>query len=221
MEELEKQIKQKELNLIHGGQVMEKAAKQNAELKFTEQQLLERQLAEEKLKQDLKNAEETENYMNQQYKSQQEELDSKTSALKKLWDRYKSKEQLLLEIQEEFAAEREELMDNLRELTQQIRFRDVILETYVPLSVLQLIEERAEWDSLDDNWVIPCTEYAGNNFQRNEIPEGEYVPPPVSIEQMARLLHGSSFDPSRDMDSIQTPQMQEIYMSAAVCTFLY
>ena len=47
--------------------------------------------------------------------------------------------------QDEFSIEREELMDSVRELTQQIRFRDVVLESYVPLSVLQLIEDRAQW----------------------------------------------------------------------------
>lgn len=51
----------------------------------------------------------------------------------------------LNELQEEFAAEREELMDHLRALTKEIRLRDVVLESFVPLSALQLIEERAQW----------------------------------------------------------------------------
>ena len=215
LEKLEQQIRDKEKNLIHGGQVMEKAAKQNVDLQLTEQKLVERQQAEERLKQDLKAAEENEMYMNHQFESQQQELDMKTASLKRLFEKYKQREAALAELQEEFAAEKEELMDNLRELTQQIRLSDLILESYVPLSILQLIEERAEWDSAGDCWLIPGTEFAGNNMMRNEPSEHDYKPPPVSVERLARLLHGTSFDPARDMAAISSPQMQEIYLSAA------
>ena len=48
------------------------------------------------------------------------------------------------------------------QLTREIRLRDVVLESFVPLSALQLIEERAQWDAMNDAWHIPGIEYAGN-----------------------------------------------------------
>ncbi len=38
----------------------------------------------------------------------------------------------------------------------------MVLESFVPLSALQLIEERAQWDAMNDAWHIPGIEYAGN-----------------------------------------------------------
>jgi hypothetical protein len=50
-------------------------------------------------------------------------------------------------------------------LTREIRLRDVVLESFVPLSALQLIEERAQWDAMNDAWHIPGIEYAGNQVR--------------------------------------------------------
>ena len=52
-------------------------------------------------------------------------------------------------------------------------------------------------DPMNDLWHIPATEYAGNNIQRPENSELDYRAPPISMDRMARLLQGSSFDPTR------------------------
>jgi hypothetical protein len=92
------------------------AAKQRIELTHAERELSERHALEERLKADLRTAEQNEAYMKQQYVSQEQELEIKTGKLKQLWAAYKGREQELSELQEEFAAEREELMDHLREV---------------------------------------------------------------------------------------------------------
>jgi kinesin family protein 3/17 len=104
-----------------------------------EKELADRLAAEQKLKADLMAAEQNEAYMKQQYVSQEQELEIKTMKLKQLWAGYKSREQELAELQDEFAAEREELMDHLRQLTREIRLRDAMLESFMPLSALQVL----------------------------------------------------------------------------------
>lgn len=60
----------------------------------------------------------------------------------------------------------------LSQLTREIRLRDVVLESFVPLSALQLIEERAQWDAMNDAWHIPGIEYAGNQVWKGGLTRG-------------------------------------------------
>ena len=99
MARLEATIAEKEARLLHGGQILDAAAKQREALTHAERELAERLAADERLRQELLAAEQNEAYMKQQYVSQEQELEIKTAKLKQLWAAYKQREQELSELQ--------------------------------------------------------------------------------------------------------------------------
>jgi hypothetical protein len=76
---------------------------------------------------------------------------------------------------------------------------------------LQLIEERAQWDAVNDQWHIPGIEYAGNHMRRADPPDELYRPAPISYERLSRMVGGS----------IQQQQLLSLAASAATCDAEY
>jgi len=60
--------------------------------------------------------------------------------------------------------EREDLMDRIRELTNEIRLKHLIIDQFIPAQEYMKIERRAEWADEFDNWTIPNLEFTGNNM---------------------------------------------------------
>ena len=86
----------------------------------------------------------------------------------------------------------------------------------MPLSALQLIEERAQWDTLNDAWHIPGIEYAGNNMRRGDAPDELYRPPPISYERLSRMVHGGSGGGVQP-----TPHLQSLLQVRACCRVVF
>eukprot|EP01006_Ploeotia_vitrea_P037465 TRINITY_DN66130_c1_g8_i1.p1 TRINITY_DN66130_c1_g8~~TRINITY_DN66130_c1_g8_i1.p1 ORF type:complete len:769 (-),score=454.54 TRINITY_DN66130_c1_g8_i1:1118-3304(-) len=198
LEEMEKAIREKQDSLLKGGVAMDQAMKQKAELERTEAELRQRREEEEKLKQQLAQAEEDELLMDRQYKSREEELVKKTKKLKKLWQKCQDNKADIEDLEDEWALEKEELVDTIRGLDRELKLKQMILESFIPAHYIEKIEQVSHWNEYLDSWEIPGYQYAGNNVDRpesrggtaggNGAGGGGAVP--------SNMMYGSNFDPA-------------------------
>ncbi len=188
-------LKEKTRLLMKGQRTLEEARKQKAELKRAEEDLRRRQEAEEKLQKKLSGARERELFLEEQYASAQDELADKTQKLKELFLRFREKQRDVKDLQDEWEVERQDLIDNMQEMDQQLKLRELILSNYVPARWLEVIEKYAHYNEYTDEWNIPGIQYASNNVQ----PDAKGRP---GAEAYARQIaaNGAQFDPMRPME---------------------
>lgn len=68
------------------------------------------------------------------YSSIQEEVEKKTKKLRKLFVKYEAAKQEVQDITEEFQAEREDLLDSIRALTQELKLKSLVIDYFIPPS---------------------------------------------------------------------------------------
>jgi kinesin family protein 3/17 len=93
-----------EEKLIRGGEVISKAALQEAALRKAEKELRERQMQEAALARELAEKEEANLQLEEHFSSLQEEVEVKTKKLKKLWNKFQQAQREVKEQEEEFAV---------------------------------------------------------------------------------------------------------------------
>jgi hypothetical protein len=93
-----------EEKLIKGGEVISKAAQQEAALRKAEKELRERQMQEAALARELAEKEEANLQLEEHFSSLQEEVEVKTKKLKKLWGKFQQAQREVKEQEEEFAV---------------------------------------------------------------------------------------------------------------------
>ena len=92
------------------------------------------------------------------FSSLQEEADQKTRKLKKLFSKYQEKQTEVDDLNEEFQRKREDMLDSIRTLRQQLRLKDLIISAFVPPEEQQKTLSRAKWDEERESWVsFPMT----------------------------------------------------------------
>ncbi|CAM9531526.1 unnamed protein product, partial [Choristocarpus tenellus] len=63
--------------------------------------------------------------LNREFRDLEEEVEVKTKKLKKLWSKYQTAQQEVSDIQVEFQQERSDMLDTIRELTRQLKLKEV------------------------------------------------------------------------------------------------
>jgi hypothetical protein len=114
-----------EEKLIMGGKLMDKANKQEQELRRAQRELEEKQRAEERLATELAEDEAATLNLEEAFGSLQEEAEQKTIKLKKLWTKYQEQEAEIRDLGEEFQRERTDMLDTIRDLTRQLKLKQV------------------------------------------------------------------------------------------------
>lgn len=153
-EEMIEQLARMEHQLISGGKVMDKAAKQERELREAQEKIEEQKRQEMLLARELAEREDSNLLLEEQYASLQEEVDDKTRKLKKLWSKHKAATTELEDLRAEFQSEKEDMLDTIRELTRQLKLKHVLLTHFVPLDEAGVLEKRAKFDSDLDEWRV-------------------------------------------------------------------
>jgi kinesin family protein 3/17 len=161
---LQDKLRGMEEKLIKGSEVVTKAAKQEALLKKAEQELRERQLQEAALARELAEKEEAALQLEEHFSSLQEEVEVKTKKLKKLWNKYQVAIRETKDLQEEFQTERTDMLDTIRQLTQTIKLKELIIQNFIPEEIAKGIEKRAVFKEEDDQWIIPKLDLSGGNI---------------------------------------------------------
>lgn len=159
---LQGKLRAMEEKLIKGGEVISKASKQEAMLRKAEQELAQRRAQEASLARELAEKEELNLQLEEHFSSLQEEVEVKTKKLKKLWNKYQAAVREAKDLQEEFQTERTDMLDTIRQLTQTLKLKDMIIQHFIPEEVAKNIERRAQFNQEEDQWVVPRLDLTGN-----------------------------------------------------------
>lgn len=171
---------------------MDKAAIQEAELREANLRLARQEEEERRIKVEMKLKEEQAMAVEEQFTNVQEEVEIKTKKLKKLWLKYQESEQNLKDEKKAFQLEREDMLDNIRELTTQLKLKTLIIENFVPKTSVVDIESRAVWNKEKDNWDLPKLDIAGNQIRpRRPLSAGGLRRPETEYSRQRK-----TFDPS-------------------------
>jgi kinesin family protein 3/17 len=159
---LQSKLRTMEEKLIKGGEVISKASKQEAMLRKAETELAQRRAQEASLARELAEKEELNLQLEEHFSSLQEEVEVKTKKLKKLWNKYQAAMHETKDLQDEFQTERTDMLDTIRQLTQQLKLKDLIIQHFIPEEVSKNIERRAQYNQEEDTWIIPRLDLTGN-----------------------------------------------------------
>jgi hypothetical protein len=71
-----------------------------------------------------------------------------------LWAKLQEATHEITDLRGDFQREREELMNNIRELTVQVKLKASIIQHFIPVEEVNKIEHRALWDEDTQNWAL-------------------------------------------------------------------
>ncbi|EEY54892.1 kinesin-like protein [Phytophthora infestans T30-4] len=153
-DEMVSQLEALEHKLISGGRVLDKAAKQERQLREAQARVEAQKRQELQLARELAEKEDSNVLLEEQYTTLQDAVDDKTKKLKKLWAKHKAATTEIEDLKVEFQAEKEDMLDTVRELTRQLKLKHLLLSHFVPLDEAQSLEKRARYDADHDAWQV-------------------------------------------------------------------
>ncbi|GAQ91439.1 Kinesin-like protein [Klebsormidium nitens] len=173
-DELARKLKAMEDKLLHGTSngenLLDKAERFERELQQKEAELAEKRRIDEEKQRKIAELEDAQLTAEERYSSLADEIDSKTKKLKRAIAKYQGAKaeveqahREMQELNEEFQREREDLLDSIRALDQQLRLKNLIIESFVPPEEVNKIMRRAHWDEDHERWILEGVQYAGNN----------------------------------------------------------
>ncbi|PHJ26139.1 kinesin motor domain-containing protein [Cystoisospora suis] len=140
-EELVAKLKVMESKITAGSQVMQQAVEQEKELRKAQVALeRQRQKGRERvlcflafpMEQDLIQQQTQRLQLEEKFNSREEQIVSLTSRLEKLWQSFRGAMAEIDDLQQEFQAEREDLLDTIRRLIRDVKFQATIVSNFIP-----------------------------------------------------------------------------------------
>ncbi len=95
----------------------------------------------------------------------QEEVSQKSRQLAALYERYRSRRAEAGDLAASFQAEREDLLADTRSLSQAIKLKALVIDSYIPQHYQDLITSLCEWREYEETWAIAHVNVAGALFQ--------------------------------------------------------
>ncbi|GMH37875.1 hypothetical protein BSKO_05759 [Bryopsis sp. KO-2023] len=189
--ELETRIKAMESKVLHGGvnlfTKVDELTKATAE---TKEELQIRKRQEEEQKRRLAELKDMHDDFEQKYNSLEEEVAAKTSKCKSLYGTYQNKKAELKDLDLHFQAEREDLLNDVRELTQQLKLKDLSIACSIPPKYQEKIMAHCKYSEYDGSWQIEHVQFAGNSIRAQN--EASHAQETVDGDLDSGLLHGDS-----------------------------
>ncbi|KAG0439865.1 hypothetical protein HPB47_016498 [Ixodes persulcatus] len=154
-----------EKKIIVGGEnLLQKAEEQERLLEESARELEERKQKEAALREalELKEAERLD--MEERYSTLQEEAAGKTRKLKKVWTLLMGAKAEMADLQQEHQREAEGLLENVRQLSRELRLNMLLIDAYIPPEYQELLERCVQWNEDIGEWQLKCIAYTGNNM---------------------------------------------------------
>ena len=194
--ELSLKLAQLEEKLLMGGvSVLDKEEEQRMQLSKKQSEIEEKKRQERDLVYQLKNHEEQNIQIEEEYNTLTEEAASKTRKLKKLWALAVSAKMEVKDLMNEQQRERENLLETVRDITKDLKLKMFIISQYVPTEYIRLLEGFAEYDDMIDGYRIKYMQVAGNNVKMEQEEEWKsredqfqsYEVGPVLVKKKAKV----------------------------------
>ncbi|KAF7252223.1 hypothetical protein EG68_08827 [Paragonimus skrjabini miyazakii] len=173
--------------IVGGENLLEKAEAQERLLEQSAIELQRQQKRAEQLHQKLKAKEEERINIEEKYNSLQEEAAGKRRKLRKLSTTYLQAKAELEDVRSEHAREMEGLLDNIRQLKQELALHTLLIDYYIPKPYQALIEQNVQWNEDIGEWQLRCVAYTGNNMRKLEKEQPES---PTELSQVYLTYHG-------------------------------
>ena len=92
--------------------------------------------------------------MEKTYSSLQQEVDSKTKKLKKLFAKLQATRAEIADVTEEYNRDRRDLEDTQKELLKELKLKQLMIENFLPPAERAKLEARAQYDEEEDAWFL-------------------------------------------------------------------
>ncbi|KAK3790069.1 hypothetical protein RRG08_038766 [Elysia crispata] len=167
----QEQLKQKlsviEKKIIVGGEnLLEKAEEQERLLEESAKELEERKEKEEELKKALEEKEQERLDIEEKYSSLQDEVAGKTKKLKRVWTMLMQAKSEIADLQQEHQREMEGLLENVRQLSRDLKLQMTVIDSFIPPEYQDMIERHVHWNDDIGEWQLRCVAYTGNNMRK-------------------------------------------------------
>ncbi|CAD5114844.1 DgyrCDS3880 [Dimorphilus gyrociliatus] len=167
-ENIKNKLQQLEKKIIVGGEnLLEKAEEQERLLEESAEELNRRNEIQEKLRKQLEEKEQERLDIEEKYSSLQEEAAGKTKKLKKVWTMLMTAKSEVEDIQNEHQREMEGLLENVRQLSRDLRLHMLIIDSFIPPEYQEMIENCMLWNDEVGEWQLKCVAYTGNNMRKS------------------------------------------------------
>ncbi|KAM9311022.1 kinesin-like protein KIF3A [Gastrophryne carolinensis] len=152
--------------IVGGVDLLAKAEEQERLLEESNAELEERRKRAEKLRKELEEKEQERLDIEEKYTSLQEEAQGKTKKLKKVWTMLMAAKSEMADLQQEHQREIEGLLENIRQLSRELRLQMIIIDSFIPQEYQEMIENYVHWNEDIGEWQLKCVAYTGNNMRK-------------------------------------------------------
>ena len=133
--DLQEQLRKMEQELMVGGEIATNAAKHEAALRIANQELIAKKETKAILARKMADKEAEKLDLEEKYSSLNDEVNTKTRKLKKVWSKYQQAKAEISDLEREFVNEKTELLDTVRELTKQLKLKAFVISKFIPPKV--------------------------------------------------------------------------------------
>jgi len=212
-EALEKKMAAVQARMIHGGENLLDKFEQQAELlKASEVEVEEVRKEQERLRAEIVHKEDEQVQIEEKFSTVEDEIAGKTKKMKKVFGMLMTARSEIEEMQKERAHQTETMLDNIRDLSRQLRLSMLVIDHYVPPEHQDQIEQRCQWNEEIGEWHIEGLQYTGNIMQQTATARAEiartgmpleatqsiHPPPPFELDlEREYLKYGSMVDEGR------------------------
>ena len=149
------QLRAMEAKLIVGGvNIEDKIDEQDRELQERETRIQEEERKKRVLEKRLETTQEAQLQLEEKYSSLEEEVEVKTKKLDKLFAKLQEVKDEIIDLQDEFRVEKEDLLDIIRELTKELSLQISIIENFIPDEEAIKLESHVEYNQEKDDWFL-------------------------------------------------------------------
>ncbi|NP_001126968.1 kinesin-like protein KIF3A [Pongo abelii] len=152
--------------IVGGVDLLAKAEEQEKLLEESNMELEERRKRAEQLRRELEEKEQERLDIEEKYTSLQEEAQGKTKKLKKVWTMLMAAKSEMADLQQEHQGEIEGLLENIRQLSRELRLQMLIIDNFIPRDYQEMIENYVHWNEDIGEWQLKCVAYTGNNMRK-------------------------------------------------------
>uniref|UniRef100_H2T4J9 Kinesin-like protein n=1 Tax=Takifugu rubripes TaxID=31033 RepID=H2T4J9_TAKRU len=146
--------------IVGGVDLLAKAEEQEKLLQESNKELEERRQRAEQLHKELAEKEQERLDIEEKYTSLQEEAQGKTKKLKKVWTMLMAAKSEMADLQQENHREIEDLLENIRQLSRELRLQMLIIDSFIPQ------EYQVHWRMAAGELRLCSLAYTGNNMRK-------------------------------------------------------
>ncbi|XP_077388014.1 kinesin-like protein KIF3A isoform X2 [Festucalex cinctus] len=168
--------------IVGGVDLLAKAEEQEKLLEESNSELEERRRRAERLRKELEEKEQERLDIEEKYTNLQEEAQGKTKKLKKVWSMLMAAKSELADLQQEHHREIEGLLENIRQLSRDLRLQMLIIDNFIPQEYQEMIEKYVNWNEDIGEWQLKCVAFTGNNMRKQTPAPGKKEKDPFEVD---------------------------------------